>query len=83
MAFVYTDYMSSVYTPTQRVERCRLYIAELTLAASKPDISADGRSINYAGLQSMLQNAKADLVTLEADPRLRSRGSYSIARINR
>lgn len=83
MAFVYTDYMSSVYTPAQRVERCRLHIAELRLAATKPDTSADGRSVSYAGLQGLLKDARADLVLLLADPMLRSRGTSSIARINR
>ena len=83
MAFVYTDYMSSVYTPAQRVERCRLHLAELTLAASKPDVSADGRSINYGGLQSRITAVQADLARLESDPRSRSRGTSSIARINR
>ena len=75
MAFTYSDYMSSAYTAAQRLDRCRLYIAELQAAAGKPDISADGRSINYAGLQNMLRDAKADLATLEADPRARTRGN--------
>lgn len=83
MAFTYYDYMSSVYTPAQRVQRCRLYLAELTLAASKPNVSSSGDSIDYTGLQGQLLAVKADLATLEADPRLRSRGTASIARINR
>lgn len=79
MAFTYADYMSSVYSPAVRVERCRLFIAELTAACVKPDVGGDGASINYTGMQSMLRDAKDDLATLEADPRARGTGSHSRA----
>lgn len=81
MAFTYTDYMSSAYTPAQRIERCRLFIAELTAEAAKPNISADGRSIDRTGLQAMLTAAKSDLLMLESDPRANRRGGTSRALI--
>jgi len=80
MSFTYTDYMSSAYTAAQRIERCRLFIAELTVECAKPNMSADGRSIDRTGLQALLASAKADLATLEADPRARTGGNSSIAR---
>ena len=77
MVFTYTDYMSGDYSPAIRVSRCRSFIAELTAAAAKPDLSSDGRSISYGGLQAMLAQAKADLKELESDPRAMRYGGTS------
>ena len=81
MAFTYTDYMSSAYTPAQRIERCRLFIAELTLACSKSNKSSGGDSVDYTGLQGMLRDAEANLLRLESDPRTMRRGGTSRALI--
>lgn len=76
MAYTYHDYMSPIYTRAQKIERCQLFIAELT-ALIGPNISADGRSKDNTPILSLLEKAERDRVTLESDPRANRRGGTS------
>lgn len=58
MTWAYDDYIT--LDGEARRDRLRLHIREVSQAVTNPDISGDGKAINYGAVQQYLQNLKVE-----------------------
>lgn len=59
MSWVYGDYIT-IDSPRERLARLRLHIQEVSNAISSPDLSGDGKSVQYGTLQTYLESLKTE-----------------------
>lgn len=63
MTYTYGDYIT-IDTPAARLTRLRLHIVEVSQAVLSPNLSGDGKSVDYTAMQQYLRDLKAEEMKL-------------------
>ena len=65
MTYTYGDYIT-LDSPSARLTRLRLHIVEVSEAVLSPNLSGDGKSVDYTAMQQYLRDLKAEESRLAA-----------------